>query len=161
MAYFEDLTPYSYCRRLPAPDTLNVGWLSADHDFRKGPTSAEFQKNLTEFCSISVWQTRGCHGCEFCGARVPVIDGLSLGSAEIRVFGETCTFACPNLILHYVTAHAYQPPDEFIDAVLSSVCPPATEYFDRLTGTGFDWHRRMDEARKAGRQRIDSDGLGC
>jgi len=43
---------------------------------------------------------------------------LFLGHAEIRVptHAETM-FAAPSLIWHYVTAHRYRPPDDFVAAV--------------------------------------------
>lgn len=42
-----------------------------------------------------------------------------LGSAEIRVgLPGGRWYAAPNLVYHYVTAHNYRPPDEFIEAVL-------------------------------------------
>jgi hypothetical protein len=45
---------------------------------------------------------------------------LSLGSAEIRVrSGAGELLAAPDLILHYVTAHGYGPPEEFVMAVLT------------------------------------------
>ncbi|WP_146209646.1 hypothetical protein [Vitiosangium sp. GDMCC 1.1324] len=41
-------------------------------------------------------------------------------------------FIAPELIVHYITAHGYRPPDTFIEAVLA--CPPqkSPEYIERL-----------------------------
>jgi hypothetical protein len=40
-----------------------------------------------------------------------------LGSAEIRVQGADGTlYAAPNLVIHYMTAHHYCPPEEFCRA---------------------------------------------
>jgi hypothetical protein len=45
---------------------------------------------------------------------------LPLGDAEIRVVAQDGTWLiAPTLVLHDVTAHGYQPPPEFIDAVSS------------------------------------------
>ena len=41
-----------------------------------------------------------------------------LGNGEIRVRGEAAYYASPTLIYHYVVAHHYKPPEEFIEAVL-------------------------------------------
>ena len=64
-----------------------------------------------------VKQTRGIAVCPFC-------EGQELerprGSAEIRVIGEARKYAAPELVYHYVVVHDYQPPTEFITAVLSS-----------------------------------------
>jgi hypothetical protein len=45
---------------------------------------------------------------------------IALGEAEIRVNGEgNVIFASPNLICHYIAAHGYRPPDEFMAALLA------------------------------------------
>lgn len=42
-----------------------------------------------------------------------------LGSAEIRVKAKDGRiYAAPNLIYHYVAEHDYDPPKEFIEALL-------------------------------------------
>ena len=44
----------------------------------------------------------------------------SLGSAEIRVKGKDGkVYAAPTLIYHYVAAHDYDPPKEFVEALLA------------------------------------------
>jgi hypothetical protein len=48
------------------------------------------------------------------------IDGkeISLGSAEMRLRGkENIIFAAPDLVCHYMAAHEYRPPDEFVAAL--------------------------------------------
>jgi hypothetical protein len=63
---------------------------------------------------------------------------LKLGSAEIRVFGRSgVIYAAPNLIFHYVKDHAYRPPREFIDAVVTGPGPETTEYRDQLRALSF------------------------
>jgi hypothetical protein len=42
------------------------------------------------------------------------------GSGEIRVPGDRKVYAAPILIHHYVEAHGYKPPEEFIEAVIQS-----------------------------------------
>ena len=43
------------------------------------------------------------------------------GSGEIRVRGTDRTaYTAPILIVHYVEAHGYRPPEEFIAAILNS-----------------------------------------
>lgn len=59
-------------------------------------------------------QTRGFHTCEFCGGREKAV-----GNAEIRVPGEGRMYAAPSLVHHYVVAHGYKPPEEFIAAVMA------------------------------------------
>jgi hypothetical protein len=112
LAYFEDLTPYSYFRvDKGEPVPVNIGWLDPDRPFPQGPTTEEFRTKLRQLCEQPVQQTRGLHRCEFCLGPV--------GSAEMRVEGKGRVYAAPVLVHHYVVAHDYRPPDEFIEAVLA------------------------------------------
>jgi hypothetical protein len=45
------------------------------------------------------------------------------GNGEIRVIATAgaTTYVAPVLVLHYVVAHGYLPPQEFIDAVLVAI----------------------------------------
>jgi hypothetical protein len=56
---------------------------------------------------------------------------IDLGNGEIRVIGASAIYAAPTLIYHYVVAHSYQPPEEFIEAVLTSL-PQASEEYSTL-----------------------------
>ena len=63
---------------------------------------------------------------------------VELGWAEIRVFGDDGkVYAAPNMIYHYVTAHHYKPPDEFVRALRSCPCPPSDQYLVRMAMAGF------------------------
>lgn len=117
MAYFEDLTPYTYLPRDEGDQSaLNVGWLDAAHPFEIGETSTEFRTKLEQLCRFAFNQTRGVHPCYFCPTGK---GGFAASSAEIRVAGDGKIYAAPTLIYHYVTAHNYRPPSEFIAAVLA------------------------------------------
>jgi hypothetical protein len=67
-------------------------------------------------------ETRGFRKCPFRDAwRVHVTDSvpLLLGHAEYHIPGpDGTTYAAPTTVIHYVHAHGYQPPAEFIDAAL-------------------------------------------
>jgi hypothetical protein len=139
MAYFKDLTPYEYFARHEKPGTpvLNVGWLEGD-DFEKGGTSREFQNNLFQFCLDPniVMIARGFHECPYCNMSWindhPDYGNnahwMSIGDGEIRVIGKSVLYAAPALIYHYVIAHHYRPPQEFIDAVLNGPQPGSDEH---------------------------------
>jgi hypothetical protein len=137
--YFSDLTPYTYYHRA-ANGALNVGWLAKGHPFHQGEVSDQFLDALWRFCQEPVIIHRGFHTCEFCdmpAREVPTAthagSTLRIGYQEIRAFGESDTvFAAPTLIFHYVTAHRYQPPAIFIDAVLTGPQPGTTAYTARL-----------------------------
>jgi hypothetical protein len=123
MAYFADLSPYTYIRGLVNQKVLNVGWLSHGHKFREGTVPEEVLAKIFVLCKSPVNQTQGLHSCEFCPSSQfgqPVErDGvqLRLGSAEIRVPSRSgVEYACPDMIYHYMKDHSYKPPQEFVDA---------------------------------------------
>jgi hypothetical protein len=110
-----DLTPYTYLHpEEEAPGTVNVGWLDRVHPFSTGETSAEFRTKLGQLCQRRVKRTRGLHACCFCKGRE-----RPKCSSEMRVAGNGRVYAAPSLVHHYVVAHGYRPPDEFIEAVLA------------------------------------------
>ena len=115
MAAFEDLTPYTYFHpEEEAPGTVNVGWLAPGHPFPTGVTPPEFRAKLGLLCGRRVKQTRGLHPCYFCTGRE-----RPASSSEMRVAGGGRVYAAPTLVHHYIEAHGYRPPDEFIAAVLA------------------------------------------
>ena len=114
MAYFEDLTPYTYIHsEEELSGTVNIGWLEPGYSFPTGTTSEEFQIKLNQLCHRRVKQTRGFHSCGFCGSLLPG------SSFEMRVTGGGMVYAAPSLVHHYVVAHGYRPPDGFIAAMLA------------------------------------------
>jgi len=127
--YFPDLTSYSYHGH-PEPESRNVGWLDSEHDFPCGPVPVGFVERLLAFSKKPAKQHRGFHICQFCGIDPHLViydqaamqrlnEAGALGSAEIRVVGRSrVVYASPTMICHYVAAHRYQPPQEFIDAVM-------------------------------------------
>ncbi len=145
MTYFADLTPYGYWN--PEPGTLNVGWLSVGHHFETAvPNEADLEL-LWQFCKVEVTATRGLHGCEFCEAwRIEHCDQirngetLRLGYSEIRVFSpDGRAYAAPSLIYHYVAAHSYAPPSEFLTALRTGPRPTSDEYRAQLAKRQLEW----------------------
>ncbi|MBW4681284.1 MAG: hypothetical protein KME19_14375 [Microcoleus vaginatus WJT46-NPBG5] len=139
MTYYKDLSPYEYFRDYEpfGLNLINVGWLSKSEPFPEGETSQEFKAKLFEFCldEYVVQITRGFHTCEFCGGSHQgnpqygeAHDLARLGNGEIRVIGQSALYAAPTLIHHYVVDHRYNPPEEFIKAVLSGPPPGSREH---------------------------------
>ena len=145
MAYFRDLTAYSYYDTGESPGTLNVGWLEKGHRFPTQPPSVDFLRRLWPFCKLALVQMRGFHVCHFCApvkVGVPKFEfegeTIGFGSAEIRVISSSGKiYAAPNLLFHYVRDHHYAPPEEFIAAVLSGPEPGSVEYYAILKAQGF------------------------
>jgi hypothetical protein len=114
VAFFEDLSPYTYFPEKESLEIVNVGWLDRAHPFPTGETTEEFRAKLGRLCERRHKQTRGFHPCYFCkGQERPT------SSAEMRVAGNGRVYAAPSLVHHYVVAHGYRPPDEFVAAVLA------------------------------------------
>jgi hypothetical protein len=92
---------------------------------------------LLHLCREPALQYLGIHECEFCpssGVSNAAIvhtfaDGerLVLGTAVIRVRSrDGREFAAPTLICHYIKVHSYQPPFDFIEAVMETICAKPT-----------------------------------
>lgn len=130
MTHFQDGTDYSYMPEF-VDGSVNVGWLDGAEPFPTGEVPPEFADRLAELCGKAVNLTRGFHHCNLCPlpeegqfpkpVTVPTPAGEAmLGHGEIRVSGtDGVTYAAPDLVIHYVTAHQYRPPQKFIDAVLA------------------------------------------
>lgn len=122
--YYRDLTAYRYCEPNPLKRfifrDINVGWLDEKHDFTTGTMDARLMERLLFLCTQRrVNVMRSWHRCEFCNEYpIKICNGdleYCLGDAEIRVpRGIFRSFASPNLIYHYVAAHKYLPPPQFI-----------------------------------------------
>jgi hypothetical protein len=154
MTYFSDLSVYTYRSHNDNGTpiavgpilTRNVGWLDAGHEFPRSESVEGLLSCLWPFCMVSVCPARGVHDCPFCGFNGVVDrdgDGerYSLGAAEIRVFDRTgqSAFAAPNLVYHYIEAHHYLPPSEFVDALQSGPQPQTEEYRGLVEKTGAHW----------------------
>ena len=129
MTYIPDMAPYFYSMCFE-PVTRAIGWLDHPHTYPTGPVDGAVLDRLWSLCStrdfVSLnFSHRGAHSCSLCPPHHNV--GLLfhyggqeafLGSAEIRVFdpdGEV--YAAPNLIMHYICDHHYQPPSAFCAAL--------------------------------------------
>src|SRR5450631_906795 len=125
MTYFEDLSPYEYSRHLPQGrgEVLNVGWLDDKMSYSHGAVDVDLTEKLLALCTWPVNQYFGWHTCPFCQecpVRIADLEGeFCLGDGEIRVprNDSKVVYAAPNLIYHYVTAHQYLPPAEFLDSL--------------------------------------------
>jgi hypothetical protein len=129
--YFADLTDYRYTPvRLAgdAPVLLNVGWVDAGQDYRRGQTPPELVRHLLRMAMSYTVAMRGTHKCPFCESRVAMtVDGqdVYLGNAELRARAGDITYVAPSLLHHYMAAHDYKPPDEALHAFVIATPPSA------------------------------------
>jgi hypothetical protein len=102
--------------------------LGAGHAFPVGESPSGFQERLRAFsraCDESIltlgWGIfAGSHRCEFCRQ--------FNSSLNFGVSASSILYVCPEMISHYVEAHDYLPPTNFITAVLSAPLPGSDEY---------------------------------
>lgn len=101
--------------------TFYVGWLDNKHNFTVGRVSETFIEKLKEFVSNPTIRTRGFHECDFCKPLTSTgqLATIHTSSTEIVVRGYGGKdYRAPGMILHYIEAHHYRPPQAFVDAVL-------------------------------------------
>ena len=141
--YYKDLTEYTYTALSLAGRSLNIGWLDALHPFQIGRLSASLLDKLKGLYRTSINQTRGFHLCPFCDATnyvFPTIEvaGTSrrLGSAEILLSDGSTNYLAPDLLIHYIECHSYQPPIEFMHALECMENPQANQSTNREQNIG-------------------------
>jgi hypothetical protein len=126
MTWFPDLGTESMMAR--GPNIRAVGWLSSSKPFPKGTSSAPFVAKLRERCAnwgtcrrVLNWSAAGGrHTCEMCDAHH--------ASGNLGIPASGLLYVAPEMIAHYVEAHDYLPPQEFIDAMLACPSPDTSEY---------------------------------
>jgi hypothetical protein len=134
MTWFADLSPYTYLST--DPQVLNVGWLDGSRGFSTGDVPREFVEELQVLARRPQKRCRGMHFCDLCtppeDCYLDPRDRESTlrffewakdrqGNGELRVRGcDGKVYAAPVMIVHYVEAHRYLPPSEFIEAVLNA-----------------------------------------
>jgi hypothetical protein len=135
MAYYPDLSHYVYGRTFPEAHILNVGWLSKEKPYERGPSPQWLGSRLRDRIAAPVNLYRGYHACEFCPepSKKKLPGGIEtfdypeemLGNGEIRVRAlDGKIYVSPVLILHYIDSHDYLPPEVFLDAVAADLPQP-------------------------------------
>jgi hypothetical protein len=126
--WIDDLVPY-----VEAPNCVAVGWLERGRRYAEGAVAPDVFSKL-ETLLDDPWQpalTAGAHGCDLCAYRPE-----ARGKNNVFIPGQGRVYVAPELILHYMNAHGYQPPLEFCEAVLA--CPPmrSSDYRRALLSAG-------------------------
>jgi hypothetical protein len=116
MARYVDLDPCPYFGLAAASVLRAVGWLEVP-EFQTGETERRVYHRLVElladpFQPVAFGGPHECTLCQFEGPR---------GANNLFVPGATFLYVCPGLIVHYINAHHYRPPEDFCAAVLQ--CP--------------------------------------
>lgn len=110
-----------------------VGWLHPHHAFPEADPDPAFLGKIREYAgrsgasgaALSLGAAGGgFHTREFCGR--------AAGTANFGVPAGDRLYLAPEMIAHYVEAHRYAPPAEFVAAVLASPLPGTREYVDAV-----------------------------
>jgi hypothetical protein len=130
MSYYPDLGTKSQIDS--GAHVRAIGWLDNKHEYSSGDAPPGLIQKLQQFAArweesveALVWPVAGgAHVCELCGAFE--------SSGNFGVPGDGVLFVCPEMVAHYVVAHAYLPPQEFVEAVMSAPLPGTTEYAEAV-----------------------------
>jgi hypothetical protein len=124
----KDLTPYKYSKRKGLENGISVGWIEGDDLLRNsGKVPPELVKLLKQYEVQN--RCRGFHMCEYCSEWGTEV---GMGNGEIWVVKGETLYIAPYLIIHYIEEHNYQPPEEFIDAVINGFRPDSPGYEMKL-----------------------------
>ncbi len=120
--YFADNTIYTYLQDHHTK-VYNIGWLDDQYEYRKGYVAPKIIRKLVRIGErMDVNICRGAHFCQYC-YKNPTFQienkNHPRGNGEIWLPNKSFTkvYVAPKLILHYIQAHQYLPPKEFIDAI--------------------------------------------
>ncbi len=140
------------------PAMRAVGWLGSTLE-AVGPTSPAFQARLGRLAQKPFPGRRmSDYPCLLCprserASRDPLV---ARGWGELRVGGPKATYVAPVLIVHYVLAHGYCPPDAFIEAVMASVAEPTEAELEAVGREAQLQRGTLEEARLSQRLRLAS-----
>src|SRR5688500_8807398 len=95
-----------------------IAWLERGTPYATGATPQDVYARLVELCKepFEPFTACGYYECTLCQ-----FDGAA-GIKNLFIPGNGFLYVCPELIIHYINAHHYQPPADFAEAVL---CCPA------------------------------------
>jgi hypothetical protein len=154
MAWFEDLSPCDYFGEEYAADLRAVGWLSRGHPYQTGSVPRALFDKLCQLLR-QPWTPvsfMGYHECEFCRFTGGASTSVTIDSSPFVVPGQSCAnlfvpgerliYVAPESIVHYIDAHGYRPPDEFVDAVMRCPRMSSAKYFGAIRANGGEFGRR-------------------
>jgi hypothetical protein len=130
--WIDDLALYGGSDRIVA-----IGWLERGHDYPVGEVPSDVYSKLAALL-VDPWQiavAAGPHPCDLC-----MYSPEKRGTNNVFVPGNGRVYVAPELILHYMNAHRYRPPDEFCRSVMACPQMRSSEYRRALmsaAGPGF------------------------
>jgi len=136
--FLEDLSTRAYLAH--GDNVRAVGWLEAGHPFIVGQAPAEFLAVLKAHAAKAFQPVlfRGMHRCSLCAGE----ERRRWGYRNLLVPTVGLLYVAPELVLHYIEGHGYQPPEEFIAAVLACPDQGSAAYFELLRPFEDCWRGR-------------------
>ena len=158
MTYFEDLAKLTYFGEPYSHLLRAVGWLEPGQEYMRGHVDRAFFEKLCEllqrpWAPMHYMGYQDCRFCRFTGGRSTQLQrkgGIARipGNSILNLFvpGDGVIYGSPELIAHYIDAHEYRPPDEFVEAVLKCPRMSSKEYFGALRRNGWQFTRFREKA---------------
>jgi hypothetical protein len=153
MTWYPDLS--HGCMAGSGEDVRAIGWLSGDHAFPTGPVPPAALEALRAHLRAP-WMPfwfGGTHQCDVAAECASPLEGPTVDSRNLYVPSNECMYIAPAMILHYAEAHRYQPPAEFLAALLRCPAQDSVEYHALLRPflvDGVDgWFDREGNAKRA------------
>ncbi len=146
MSWYQDLDTHTM---VASGDHVRaIGWLAGDQPFQQGDVPPGFLARLDEFVrlvgrsaeALSFPAFGGLHECELCDRPADPHALGPCGCGNLGVPDGLALFVAPELVAHYVRVHSYQPPAQFLAALMAAPLPDTPEYramaepFARPTG---------------------------
>lgn len=150
------------CQVAHGPAVRAVGWLEHGHAFPTGPILKSFisalRAHVTDAGRWLAVVAAGGHSCDLGGC------DRSAGTQHVIIPTKHCVYVAPDLIVHYVEAHSYAPPNEFVEAVLACPEQSSAAYVELLVPFASTWrldaagvHRIAAGAPERRRERAEAD----
>ncbi len=134
--WYADLTKCDYFGKEHAETLTAVGWLENGKTYQTNKIPKSIYEKLCEFnknpWSFSAFM--GFHQCDLCQFQFEHQGEKGINNLFVPQSGKI--YVCPELITHYINAHFYCPPREFLEAVFT--CPPmrSMEYHKKMLENG-------------------------
>ena len=132
--FFKDLSTCAYFAR--GVNVRAIGWLECGHPYRQGAVSAEFLAVLKAQVAIAyqVVHFLGSHSCSLCpkGQQRTGFRNLLVPTVELL-------YVAPELVVHYIEGHNYQPPEEFVVAMMACPEQNSAAYLQLLQPFEYSW----------------------
>jgi hypothetical protein len=145
-----------------------IGWLAAHQPFQQGVVPPGFLARLDEFVrlagrsaeALSFPAFGGLHECDLCSRPTDPHTLGPCGCGNLGIPDGQALFVAPELVAHYVRVHSYQPPAQFMAAVMAAPLPDTPEYralaepFARLHRAEWEraFQRQIDHAGRWARE---------